>query len=317
MSNERPKSRVRFALVLALATIYLVWGSTYLGIRVAVESFPPFAMAGSRFLIAGAVLYSFLLLRGHSSPTRKQWRDNSLIGIFLLLGGNGLVCWAEVTVHSGIAALFVSAGPVFTVLLEWLWPGGERPTALTFAGLACGIAGVTWLAAPWEQADQQLVAAAGAFALLGACASWSVGAIFTRRSQHQPPALMAAAMQMLSGGVALTLVAGMRGELSGLHLVNFTEKSVFAFSYLVVVGSLIGFSTFAWLMKNTSPAIASTYAYVNPVVAVLLGWLLLNEPVSPHLGLAAVFIVSSVILITLGRSRASKAARISSDEAKS
>jgi drug/metabolite transporter (DMT)-like permease len=298
--NAAVTSPSRVALLAALATIYLVWGSTYLAIRVAVEDLPPFAMAGARFLLAGALMYGFLRLRATPAPTRGQWRDNSVIGVFLLLGGNGLVCFAEVFVPSGIAALVVSAGPVFVVLLEWAWPGGEAPRPLTWLGLACGIAGVAWLAAPWE-AGPQVVSWGGLAALLGACASWSVGAIFIRRSRHQPPAMMAAAIQMLGGGVALTAVGAVRGELPGLSPVHFTSPALLAFAYLVVVGSFVGFSTFAWLMKNTTPAVATTYAYVNPVVAVLLGWLFLDEPLSSHLGIAAVFIVTGVVLISWAR----------------
>ncbi|WP_404424464.1 drug/metabolite exporter YedA [Nibricoccus sp. IMCC34717] len=301
--NAAATSPSRAALVAALATIYLVWGSTYLAIRVAVEQLPPFAMAGARFLLAGAVLYGFLRLRRMPAPTRGQWRDNGIIGVFLLLGGNGLVCYAEVSVPSGIAALVVSAGPVFVVLLEWLWPGGGAPRPLTWLGLAFGIAGVTWLAAPWET-GAQVVSWGGLAALLGACASWSVGAIFIRRSRHQPPAMMAAAIQMLCGGLALAAVGAVRGELPALSPVHFTGPALLAFAYLIIVGSLVGFSTFAWLMKNTTPAVATTYAYVNPVVAVLLGWLILDEPLSPHLGIAAVFIVTGVVLISWARTHA-------------
>ncbi len=298
-AGERPPART--ALVLAFATIYLVWGSTYLGIRVAVETLPPFLMAAARFLIAGGLLYGFLRLRGSPAPTRGQWRDQALIGAFLLLGGNGLVSWAEQSVPSGIAALLVGVGPVFTVLVEWLWPGGQRPRFTTFLGLALGVVGVAWLAAPWQSVEEGGLPLSGSLALVAACFLWAVGSIFSRRTRHPTPALLAAALQMLCGGGFLLLASLLGGEFSDFAPAAVSGRSWGAFLYLTAIGSLVGFSTFAWLMKHSTPALVSTYAYVNPVVAVLLGALLLNEPLSPRLGLATVIVVAAVALITLGK----------------
>lgn len=293
----------RGALVLAYATIYLIWGSTYLGIRVAVDTMPPFAMAACRFFLAGLILYAFLRMRGTPAPTRVQWRCHGIIGTFLLLGGNGLVCWAEQEVPSGIAALIVAVGPVFTVLVEWLWPGGTRPVPLTFAGLALGIAGVTYLMAPWEALAESPLPAAELTGLLGACFLWSVGSIYARHNQAGASALMAAAMQMIVGGLMLGVTATVMGEWPEIAWSRISADSIVAFVYLVTMGSLVGFCTFAWLVRNSRPALVATYAYVNPIVAVALGALVLDEPVSSRLAIAAALIIASVVLISIGRSR--------------
>jgi drug/metabolite transporter (DMT)-like permease len=292
------------ALVTAFATIYLVWGSTYLGMRVAVETMPPFVMASARFLIAGVMLYAFVRLRGAMRPTARQWRDNAIIGTFLLLGGNGLVAWAEQYISSGVTALVIGITPVFFVLAEWAWPGGQRPTALMFLGLVLGFIGVAWLAAPWETAGERALHPGGLMALIAACVLWTLGSILSRHARDPAPPFVASAMQMLCGGVALGLVATLRGEFATLAPAAISERSWWAFVYLVLVGSLVGFSTYVWLMKHSTPARVSTYAYVNPVVAVFLGWLILDEPVDEHIALPALIIVAAVVLITTQRSRA-------------
>ncbi len=304
MSQPAETSASRGALVLAFATIYLVWGSTYLAIRVCVESMPPFAMASARFLLAGALLFAFLKLRGAAWPTLQQWRSSAITGTFLLLGGNGLVVYAEQTVSSANAALFIGIGPLFTVLIEWAWPGGLRPNFLTFLALALGIAGVTWLAAPWESPSAGMgISLFDSLLLLGACLSWSFGAIYGRHVKNPASPFMTSAQQMLAGGVILALTAALRGEWTTLDLATISAASWQGFVYLVTIGSLVGFSTFVWLMKHSTPALVSTYSYVNPVVAVFLGWLILNEPVTSRTYVAAVLIVGAVVLLTLAKNR--------------
>lgn len=291
------------ALVTAFAAIYLVWGSTYLGMRVAIETMPPFAMAAGRFLISGAILYAFVRLRGAARPTRRHWRDNAVIGTLLLLGGNGLVVWAEQFIPSGVAALVIGITPVFFVLAEWAWPGGQRPTALMFLGLALGFAGVAWLAAPWETAVDRALHPGGLAALIMACVLWTIGSLLSRHTRNPAPPFVASALQMLCGGVALAVVACIRGEVGELEPAAISARSWWAFTYLVLIGSLVGFSTFVWLMKHSTPARVSTYAYVNPVVAVFLGWWILDEHVDEHIVLPALIIVAAVVLITTQRSR--------------
>jgi drug/metabolite transporter (DMT)-like permease len=303
MSASVEKKPAASALVIAFATIYIVWGSTYLGMRVAIETMPPFAMAAARFLLAGFLLYGFVRLRGAAAPKPHQWRDATIIGTLLLLGGNGLVVWAEQYIPSGVAALIIGVSPVFFVLVEWAWPGGQRPTALTFAGLALGFAGIAWLAAPWESPARGGLHVGGMIALIVACASWSIGSIFSRHAKKPAPPFVASGLQMICGGGALALVALLRGEFSAIDFAAISGRSWAAFAFLVLVGSLVGFSTFVWLMKHSTPARVSTYAYVNPVVAVFLGWLLLDEPITARTLLAATIIVTAVVIITTQKSK--------------
>ena len=297
----------RAALVLAFAAIYVIWGSTYLGIRVALESMPPFLMAGTRFVIAGSILFAILRLRGASWPTARQWWTNALIGVLLLMGGNGLVVWAELTIPSGITALFLGIGPLFIVLTEWAWPGGIRPSAITLAALLLGFAGVTWLAAPWEShAVGSGLHPAGIVALLGACVFWSLGSIYTRHAKHGADPFIAASLQMLGGGGALLVLALLHGDFARFDVHAITSRAWVAFAYLVSIGSLVGFSTFVWLMRHSTPARVATYGYVNPVVAVILGWLIVDEPITARTLVAAAIIITAVIIITTQKGKAAK-----------
>lgn len=293
----------RTALILGFAAIYVIWGSTYLGIRVAIETMPPFLMAAARFLIAGGVLFLFLKLRGAEWPTARQWGANTIIGTLLLLGGNGVVAWAEQFVPSGITALLIGVSPLFFVLTEWAWPGGARPSAITMSALLLGFAGVAWLAAPWENGANGGLHVGGLLAILCACISWSFGSIYSRHAKHGAEPFLASALQMLGGGVALTLAAVLHGDFARLDLPAITTRSWVAFGYLIVAGSLVGYSTFVWLMKHSTPARVSTYAYVNPIVAVFLGWLLLDEPVTRRTLVASAIIVAAVAIITTEKNR--------------
>jgi drug/metabolite transporter (DMT)-like permease len=304
-TNLPPK---RSTLILAFAAIYVIWGSTYLAIRVAVETMPPFLMAAARFLIAGSILLGVLKLRGANWPTRRQWIANTVIGLFLLLGGNGLVVWAEVTIPSGVTALLIAIGPLFIVLTEWAWPGGSRPSAITAGALLLGFAGVAWLAAPWESTGHGGLNPAGVAAILAACAFWGIGSIYSRHAKHGADPLLAAAMQMLGGGAGLTLVALLHGDFHAFDGQAVGARHWGAFAYLITMGSLVGFSTFVWLIKHTTPARVATYTYVNPIVAVFLGWLILREPISPRTIVASIIIVAAVAIITTEKSRTAKPA---------
>lgn len=302
--NASSPHPTRTALILAFGAIYIIWGSTYLGIRVAVETIPPFLMASTRFLVAGAVLFAWLRFRGVPMPTRRQWAINAVIGVFLLLGGNGLVAWAEQYVPSGVTALIIGIQPLFFVLTEWAWPGGTRPTAMTSFALLVGFAGVAWLAAPWETPSQGGLHVLGVCTILAACIFWAFGSIYSRRSKHGADALLAAALQMVSGGVALLIVSLARNEFSVVDPAAISASSWWALAYLIAVGSLIGFPVFVWLMKNSTPARVATYAYVNPIVAVFLGWLILHEPITPRTIVASVVIIAAVVIITVEKNKA-------------
>lgn len=293
----------RSALILAFTAIYIVWGSTYLGIRVAIETIPPFVMAAGRFIIAGVVLLAWLRTHGAPAPTVRQWRINSVIGILLLLGGNGLVAWAEQYVPSGVTALIIGVQPLFFVLTEWAWPGGMRPTFITALALLIGFFGVAWLAAPWESPSNGGHNLTGVLVVLAACVFWALGSIYSRHAKHGAEPLLAAALQMIGGGGALLLAAWIHGEFPLLDLSAISTRSWIAFAYLVACGSLIGFSTFVWLIKHSTPARVSTYAYVNPIVAVFLGWLILHEPITSRTIVASVVIIAAVIIITTEKNR--------------
>ena len=311
MTSSPPPSRS--ALIAGFAAIYLIWGSTYLGIRIAVETMPPFLMAGVRFLVAASIVIAFIALTRGFRATRKQWRDNAIVGGFLCLGGNGLVSWAEEKVPSGIATLIISAGPVFIVLMDWAVHAffqdgkrGTKPVLLTFVGLALGVAGLAILVGP----DVLTTGAGGldpwrVLGLLAATLLWGVGMLYMRYATEPAEPFTASGIQMLTGSGWLLLTAALTGELARFDPAAVTARSVMAWSYLVVFGSLIGFSTFTWLMKHSTPAKVSTYAYVNPVVAVFLGWLVLHEPVSPRIFLAAGIIIAGVAIITVTKNRKS------------
>lgn len=307
--TSAPGHPSRCALILAFAAIYTIWGSTYLGIRIALETMPPFLMAAARFIFAGSILFAFLKLRGARWPTAHQWIANGVIGTLLLLGGNGLVVWAELTIPSGITALLIGIGPLFIVLTEWAWPGGTRPTAITMAALLLGFAGVIWLAAPWQTPSNGGLNPAGVIAILGACVFWALGSIYSRHAKHGADPFLSASLQMLGGGAMLAIVALFHGDFGHFDVSAISARAWGAFAYLVGIGSLVGFSTFVWLMKHSAPARVATYAYVNPVVAVFLGWLILDEPITSRTLVASAIIIAAVAIITTQKSRTGKDTR--------
>lgn len=295
----------RARIVAAFATVYVVWGSTYLAIKYAIATIPPFLMAGSRFLLAGALLYVFTLRDGGPAPTRRQWVNASVIGVLLLGLGNGGVVWAELLVPSGLAALLVAAMPVWMVLFEAVRPGGRRPTALVVSGIALGLLGQVVLVNPFSHGPaSQSVSLVGVAALLIATMSWAVGSIRARLVELPASRVRTTAMEMLAGGAALLVVGAAVGEVPQFFAVRPSAASVAAWLYLVVFGSLLAFTAFVWLNATVAPARAATYAYVNPVVAVGLGWLLLGEPVTIRTAIAAVIILGAVLVINVAGARA-------------
>jgi drug/metabolite transporter (DMT)-like permease len=288
---RRTSSALRVAL--ALGTVYLIWGSTYLAIRITLESIPPFFMAGARFLTAGVLLYGWARWRGAARPTAAQWRTSFILGALLLLGGNGGVVWAEQKVDSGLAALLVSTEPLWIVLLLWL-QGGNRPRLRVAAGLLLGFAGVALLLRPSTGAVTHL---AGAAVLLLSSASWATGSLYSLRAPQPRSPLLSTAMQMLCGGCLLSAAGLLSGETARFHLDQVTVRSAGALAYLIVFGAMVCFSAYVWLLRSAPPVLASTYAYVNPVVAVLLGWAILHEPISRGTVIAAAVILAGVALI--------------------
>jgi drug/metabolite transporter (DMT)-like permease len=281
-------SRGRIAA--AFAAVYVIWGSTYLAILFAIETLPPFLMAGTRFVIAGGALYLWLRAQGTPAPVRVEWRSAAVIGVLLLLGGNG----------GGVAALLVATVPLWMVLLEWARPGGERPGAAVGAGLALGTIGMLVLVGPEGVIAGERVDPIGAGVLVLASLSWATGSIYSR-SARLAPGLMSTAQQMLAGGAALLLLGALAGEPARLDVAVVSTRSLLALLYLILFGSLIGYSCYVWLLRVSTPAKVSTYAYVNPLVAVVLGWLFAGESLSGRVALAALVIVSGVAVITTRR----------------
>jgi drug/metabolite transporter (DMT)-like permease len=266
-------------------------------------------MASCRFLVAGLVVALVIqMLRGFHL-TSRQWFDNAIIGGFMLLGGNGLVSWAEKSIPSGVATLIVSLSPLFFVFAEWgvsWWRQDPsktaRPNGLTFAGLAVGTLGLCILVGPSFRLDtESKLELLPVLALVLACICWTIGSLYSRYAKNAADPFTGSAAQMMCGGVWLLLVSLLCGELQTFSIANVSAESMAAWFYLLVAGSLIAFTTFVWLMKHCSPTIVSTYAYVNPIVAVFLGWFLLNESVSPHLVIASIAIVLGVALITISK----------------
>jgi drug/metabolite transporter (DMT)-like permease len=279
----------RVLVPLALVSVYLIWGSTYLGIRIALESFPPFLMAAIRFPLAGALLFAFLRWRGIPAPTPRQWFNCFVTGSLLLGMGNGLVCYAEQTVASGIAAVAVASVALIIAIFAGVY--GQWPSRVEWAGLIVGFIGVIVLNFGGELRGSP----AGAIALLLATIGWAFGSVWSKH-QDMPQPMMSAAGQMLCGGISLALVAALRGEhLAGLP----TLHATLALLYLLVFGSLVGFSAYIYLLHHTRPAVAASYAYVNPPVAVLIGVLLAGETVTTLDIVGMVVILASVAAITL------------------
>ncbi|HKG48518.1 MAG TPA: EamA family transporter [Pyrinomonadaceae bacterium] len=296
MTPPRP-SRVK--IVLAFAAVYVLWGSTYLGIRLAIETLPPFLMTGTRFSLAGAILFCWAVLHGERLiPPLHLWRRALLIGGLLLLGGNGSVTWAEKYVASGLAALLVATEPLWVVILNWAITR-HRPNWKVLLGVLIGLVGVAMLVGNGlrSNGNSVLTLVAGGLVLVAAL-SWAAGSVYSSRRPLPVSTLMAAGMQMLCGGFLLLLLGFATGDPGRLNLANASWTSIGAFFYLLVFGSLVGFTAYSWLLNNVTPARAATYAYVNPVVAVLLGWLVAGEPLTRQMLVAAGVIIGSVILIT-------------------
>jgi drug/metabolite transporter (DMT)-like permease len=288
-------------VVLALSTIYLIWGSTYLAIRFAIATLPPFLMAGVRFLLAGSLLYALARWRGAKPPRKVHWRSACLVGGLLLLGGNGAVVWAEQRVASGLTALLIAMVPLWMVLLEWARRGGRRPSSRVFLGIALGFGGLGLLVGPQHLASSGRVDPVGAAVLVFATLSWASGSLLARHLEMPPSPLLTTAMEMLAGGALLLAASGLAREWTAIRLADVSLRSLLSVAYLVVFGSLVAFTAYGWLLRVSTPALVGTYAYVNPVVAVFLGWALAGEPLPLRTIVAATVIVTAVVVITTER----------------
>lgn len=303
MTQHNSTAPSRWKIAAAFAAIYIIWGSTYLGIRFAIETISPFLMAGVRFLLAGAMLYGWARVRGAPRPLRVHWRSAAIIGALLLLGGNGGVTWGEQHIASGLAALLVATVPIWIAALDWLRPGGTRPDGPVIAGLLLGFVGILLLVGPGNLGGGEGNYTLGTLAVLGAAFSWALGSLYSKRAPLPGDALQGIGMEMLAGGVWLWLAGTLAGEWGQLNLGAISLRSGLALAYLTLFGSLVGFTAYVWLLRVVSPARAATYAYVNPVVAVFLGWALAGEELTPLTLVAAAVIIAGVVITTTYRAQ--------------
>ena len=300
MSTDSTSAPSRLALFSAFAIVYVIWGSTFLAILFAIESMPPFLMASARFLVAGSLLYAWArFVNGAAAPSRAHWRATAILGVLLLLGGNGLLVWSEQRIPSGVAALFVGTVPCFMVLIDWLRPGGSRPTGRVFAGLLLGLLGLVWLVGPDALMGGGRADFVGAAVVVLCSFSWALGSIYSRHTATPASPFLSTAMQMLGGGAALLLLSVLLREPWAFDASAVSARSLLGLFYLIVFGSIVAFSAYVWLLRVSTPARVSTYAYVNPVIAVFLGWALAGEALTARVAVAAAIIVSGVALITL------------------
>jgi drug/metabolite transporter (DMT)-like permease len=285
----------------ALIAVYLIWGSTYLAIRYAVETMPPFLMAGVRFIISGGFLYVLRRFGGDPAPKALEWRSATIIGIFLLVGGNGSVVWAQQYVPSSLAALLVATVPLWMVSMDALRPGGRRPGLLAVAGILIGFGGVVLLIRSTANSPET-TSLPGTAALIFASLTWSIGSLYGKTARLPPSQLLGTAMEMLAGGAALLLIAIVAGEWNDLDIATVSRRSALALIYLTVIGSS-AFVAYVWLLRVAPIPLVATYAYVNPLVAVLLGYFLAQEPMTARMLLAAALIIGSVALVSLPQDR--------------
>lgn len=289
---------------LALLALYIVWGSTYLAILFTVETIPPFLSAGIRFLVSGGILFLWRWAAGDSLPTKQQWRSTAIVGIFLLLGGNGLVSFAEQRIASGVAALIVGTVPLWLVLIEALRRGGVRPTPVAIIGLLIGFGGIYLLVGPTELSTTNMqFDTIGIGAVILASFLWSIGSIYSRGADMPASSLMATGAEMLIGSAALFIVSGLLGEWRSFDLAAVSTQSWLGLVYLITFGSLVGFVSYIWLLKNAPVSLVATYAYVNPLVAVFLGAWLADETINARILIAGLVIIGSVILINQTKSK--------------
>ena len=308
LSGARNQKGKLITLILAFAAVYIIWGSTYLAIIYAIETIPTCLMAGVRFLIAGSLLYTWARLsKNYERPRLVHWRTGLIVGTLLLGIGNGGVVLAEHYISSSLAALLVATVPFWIVLLGWMFMGSGRPNLKVAAGLALGFLGVYMLIAgrqaeAGQTADGQLF---GIALIIFSTLGWAIGSLYATRAPTAKSTILAASLQMLSGGAVLIIVGTLAGEWSTLDLSSVSLNSLLAFAYLITLGAIVAYTAYSWLLRNASPAALSTYAYVNPAIAVVLGWAIAGETLTGQMLIGAGIIVASVALITMNKTKRS------------
>lgn len=293
-ASARP---ARWLILAAFACVYFIWGSSYIGIHFALDTLPPFIMSGGRFLLGGLLVIGWMRLRGAPLPSRIHWRSAIILGFLMFVLNNGGIVWAEYQgVPTGIVALLIATTPIWVVLLTW-WRGGERPTRRVSAGIFLGFIGAALLIGPANLISDQPFAVLPTVVVLGCAFVWAFGSVYVKTAPLPESALMSTGMQLLAGGVMQMGLSAVTGELAAFNPAAVSAQSWIAMIYLAIFSSIIAFSAFIWLLRVESAARVSTYAYINPLIAVMLGWLLVGETLSPLMIVAAGVIVTSVILI--------------------
>lgn len=284
--------------IAALLAVYVIWGSTYLGIRIVIETMPPLLSASARFLLGGSLFYVWARARGAGRPTLAEWRSAAIVGGLLFLGGNGIVVWSEQWLASGMVAMLIATEPLVIALLLGFWPGeSNRPGWRTYLALAVGLAGAVLLAFSGGVISEDSGPWFAPWMVMLATVSWGVGSLYGRDAPAPENPFLRTGMQMFAGGVWLGLMGLARDELTGLDPSTFSTASIVAFFYLMIFGSMVAFGAYSWLLRTTHATVVSTYAYVNPVIAVFLGWLLVDEPVDGRTLLASALILGAVVAV--------------------
>ena len=293
----------KWLILISFFCVYLFWGGTYLGMKFALVSFPPFIMAGIRHTTAGIILSVIALIKKETFPTKKEILNAGLVGALLLLGGNGLVAYAEMRVPSSIASLIIASVPLWISGLNWISGYKKKPSLLEFVGLFLGFAGIIVLAFQGSNSSTN-IDVIGIALLLIASLSWSIGSLYSKRANMPKSSFYNISFQMLVGGFLLLIFSMLLGEYKSFNDSNITTQSLFAMFYLILFGSILAYSAYIWLFKNVNPTLASTYAFVNPVVALILGWSLANEVLSPQAIIASILIIGAVVILTLSKRKA-------------
>jgi drug/metabolite transporter (DMT)-like permease len=297
LRGEIMAKREETTVILAYITVCIIWGSTYLAIRIGVSDFPPELFAGIRFLIAGALVMLFAYFKGYKFPENvTDVKRQAIVGLFLLMGGNGIVVWAEQWVYSGVTSLLMAIVPLFNAILELFLPEGPRIGLKGWFGLILGFGGVALLVL--SGSDAKIVDISGGILLLLAALSWSLGSVYSKTFKASGTTVANIGIQMFAGGIGLTIVGLLMGEAGKIHL---TGKGMGAMAYLILVGSILGYSSYIYILQKWPASKAGTYAYVNPVVGVFLGAVILGEPVSSNVFISAIIILGGVFLVQLSK----------------
>jgi len=297
--DVKKKDNRKLFVIISFLSLYIFWGPVYLGIRVAIETLPPFITAGIRFFSAGLILYMWMRLKGARRPEKVHWLEAGKIGALMMLGANGIITWAEQKVPSGIAALLIASTPLWILIFSWIGKEGKAPNIGVVIGIVSGMSGMIVLVLDSVKAENKSSNLLGILALLFAAVFWAIGSIYSRNNKLPYSLLLSTAMQMLTGGLLLFIASSFLGEWSKINIAHVSTKSFIALGYLIILAGIVGYSSYIWLLKNAGSLLASTYTFVNPVIAVILGNILAGEKLTVNILIASVLIIAAVVIVTI------------------